>query len=140
MSDKLRIDLRALEQVTDRLHEALQAYAAAPENLFVLDSVIKRFELSYLQTVRVIERYLLDYVPIIPETDAPFREFIEAATENGLTQATWEDWLEFRKARNKTAHTYLEDAIRALTEPAGRFLPVARFVLENVKRRTANAE
>ncbi len=140
MTGKIHIDLNALGKATERLDEALRAYAATPDNLFVLDSVIKRFELSYLQTVRAMERFVRDYAPIGLESDASFRDFIESATDFGLTDVSFERWLDFRKARNKTAHTYLEDAVRALTIPAAEFLPVARFVLENVRRRVADDE
>lgn len=140
MTSETRIDVTALEKVTARLEEALDAYQGTPDNLFILDSVIKRFELTYIQSIRVIERFLLDHAPIAPENDASFREVIEAATEFGLTQASWEEWLEFRKARNKTAHTYMEEIQRGLVDQARRFLPVARFVLENVKRRTSENE
>ncbi len=85
--------------------------------------------------IDVTGRFLLDNAPIAPDRDASFREMIEAAMEFGLTLASWEDWLEFRKARNKTAHTYLEEVQRGLVDQASRFLPVARYVLETVKRR-----
>lgn len=140
MSDEIQLDIRALTKATERLDEALRAYAATPENLFILDSVIKRFELSYLQVIRVMERFIRDYAPVSLESDASFRELIESAIEFSITETSFEQWLEFRKARNKTAHTYQENAVRALTVPAAGFLHVARFVLENVKRRVAEDE
>lgn len=135
MSQGPEIDLTSLEGVTSRLEQALIDFQKEPDNLYILDSVIKRFELSYIVSVRPIKRFLEDYAAIPPESDASFREIIEMASEYGLTEASGADWIEFRKARNQTAHTYQEEIARGLVDEASTFLPVARFLLENLKRR-----
>ncbi len=135
MSQGPEIDLTSLESVTNRLEEALRDYEKEPGNLYILDSVIKRFELSYIVSVRLIQRYLEDYAAIPPESDASFRQIIEMATEYGLTHATGADWVEYRRARNLTAHTYREEIARGLVDEAKSFLPVAQFLLERLRRK-----
>lgn len=135
MSQGPEIDLTSLESVTVRLAEALQDYGKTPDNLYILDSVIKRFELSYIVSVRFIQRYLEDYAAVPPESDASFRDIIEMANRYGLTRAAGADWIEYRKARNQTAHTYREEIARGLVDEARSFLPVAIFLLESLKRK-----
>ena len=135
MSQGPEIDLTSLESVTVRLAEALQDYGKTPDNLYILDSVIKRFELSYIVSVRFIQRYLEDYVAVPPESDASFRDIIEMANKYDLTRATGADWIEYRKARNQTAHTYREEIARGLVDEARSFLPVAIFLLDSLKRK-----
>ena len=138
MSQNPEIDLTSLESVTFRLEEALGDHGKEPNNLYILDSVIKRFELSYIVSIRLIQRFLEDYAAVPPETDASFREIIEMAGEYGLTRATAVDWVEYRKARNQTAHTYREEIARGLVDEASAFLPVAKFLLDSLKRKVRN--
>ena len=135
MSQGPEIDLTSLESVTSRLEEVLRDYAKEPENPYILDSVIKRFELSYIVSVRLMQRYLEDYAATPPDTGATFRDIIEMAIEYGLTQASGADWIEYRKARNQTAHTYREEVARELVGEASSFLPVTHFLLESLRRK-----
>jgi len=132
------IDLGAFERICARLKEALIAHAADPGNLFILDSVVKRFELTYELSVRSLRRYLLDYAASPTEIDAlTFQEMIRRGGELGLLANNWPEWKDYREARNETTHSYREEKAREIAAEAEIFLAEAEHLLENLKRRTA---
>ena len=133
------IDLGAFERLFTRLAEALAAFKSDPENLFILDAVIKRFELSYELAVRSLRRYLLDYSASESEVDSlTFQEMIRRGDELGLLANGWSSWKQYRDARNETAHSYKEEKAREIAVEAEIFLAEAQHLLENLKRRTTD--
>lgn len=132
------IDLAAFERIIVRLREALVAHAAAPADLFILDSVVKRFELTYELSVRSLRRYLLDYSASSTEVDTlTFQEMIRRGDELGLLAHNWTEWKQYRDARNATTHNYREDKAREIASDAQIFLAEAEHLLDNLKRRIA---
>lgn len=132
------IDLAAFERICERLGEALAAYTATPENLFILDSVVKRFELTYELAVRSLRRYLLDYSASPTEIESlTFQETIRRADELGLIAHNWPEWKLYREARSETTHSYREEKARKIADEAKVFLVEAEHLLENLKRRTS---
>jgi len=121
-----------------RLREALAAHAAAPADLFILDSVVKRFELTYELAVRSLRRYLLDYSASSTEVESlTFQEMIRRGDELGLLANNWPEWKQYRDARNETAHSYREEKAREIAVEAQVFLAEAEHLLDNLRRRTA---
>ncbi len=132
------IDFGAFEQICMRLDEALAAHKAAPDNLFILDSVVKRFELTYELAVRGLRRYLLDYSASPTEIDTlTFQEMIRRGDELGLLAHNWPEWKQYREARNETTHSYREEKAREIAVDAEIFLAEAQHLLDNLKRRVA---
>ena len=130
------VDLESFERVTVRLGEALRDHAKEPANLYILDSVIKRFELTYELSVRNLRRFLLDYMISQPEVeDVSFQGLIRIGDKAGLLRTGWPAWKAFRDARNETVHTYHEAKAREIAEKAQDFLPEAEYLLDNLKRR-----
>ena len=133
------LDLESLAKVSSRLAESLQALEKDPENLFILDSVIKRFELTYELSVRNLRRYLLDYVISDPDVeDMSFQGMIRMGARERLLQAGWPDWKDFKDARNQTVHSYHEPKARLVVESAKVFLPQAEYLLKNLQERSAS--
>jgi nucleotidyltransferase substrate binding protein (TIGR01987 family) len=121
-----------------RLREALDAHAAAPADLFILDSVVKRFELTYELAVRSLRRYLLDYSASPAEINSlTFQEMIRRGDELGLLAHNWPQWKQYRDARNETTHSYREEKAREIASEAQIFLAEAEHLLDNLKRRIA---
>ena len=137
--DQKPLDLETVERVVWRLREALQEYDKSPENLFVLDSVVKRFELAYELSTRSLRRYLLDHAfsPADIE-DKSLQGIVRIADREGLILHGWPEWKDFRDARNETAHTYTEPKAREIARIAQPFLVEAEYLLENLKRRLAS--
>ncbi len=133
------LDLETLERVVFRLREALQEYDKNPGNLFVLDSVVKRFELAYEVSTRTLRRYLLDHAFSPADVkDKSLQGVLRNADKEGLVQHGWPEWKNFRDARNETAHTYTEPAAREIARIAQPFLVEAEYLLDNLKRRLAS--
>ncbi len=132
------LDLETMERVVFRLREALLEYDKSSDNLFVLDSVVKRFELAYEVSTRTLRRYLLDHAfsPVDVE-DKSLQGVLRIADKEGLVLHGWPEWKDFRDARNETAHTYTEPAAREIARIAQPFLVEAEYLLENLKRRLA---
>jgi nucleotidyltransferase substrate binding protein (TIGR01987 family) len=131
------LDLESLERLTVRLQESISAYNGEPENLFYLDSVVKRFELTFEIARKLLRRYLIDTDPttakIPPEQ---LQEFIRLGTEQKLLRGSWPEWKRIRDARNETVHGYREEKAREIASMAEPMLAEALVLLENLKRRT----
>lgn len=133
------LDLEALEKVSARLAEALEALDKDPGNQFILDAVVKRFELTYELSVRNLRRYLLDFLISDPELDdMSFQGMIRIGARERLIQTGWPDWKEFKEARNQTVHSYHEPKARLVVESAKLFLPEAEYLLRTLQRRSGS--
>ena len=131
------LDLESLGRVVVRLREAVDAYKAAPENLFILDSVVKRFELTYELSIRSLRRFLRDYEVSAGEIeDMSFQGIIRRGDKEGLLQTGWPEWNGFRDARNRTVHTYREEKAREIATKASIFVVEAEFLLDNLRKRS----
>lgn len=138
-ADPKPLDLETLERVTARLGEVIAVYQREPENLFYLDSMVKRFELTFEIARKVLRRYLIDIEPAnakIPPDQ--LHEFVRLGTEQNLLRGSWTEWKRLRDARNETVHGYREEKAREIAAMAEPMLAEALVLLENLKRRTAN--
>jgi nucleotidyltransferase substrate binding protein (TIGR01987 family) len=130
------LDLESFSRVTARLREALHEYEADPSNLYILDSVIKRFELTYELSVRSLRRFLVDYSISATEIqDMSFQGIVRRGDKEGLLLNGWPKWNDYREARNETVHTYREEKAREIAEKAKPFLVEAEYMLDNLKQR-----
>ena len=131
------LDLESLERLTFRLREAIDAYSNEPENLFYLDSVVKRFELTFEISRKLLRRFLIDIDPehakIPPER---LQQFIALGNAEGLLLGTWTEWQLLHQARNETVHGYREEKAREIADMAGPLLAEALVLLKNLKERT----
>ncbi len=133
------LDLESFAKVSTRLAEALEALDKDPNNLFILDSVIKRFELTYELSIRNLRRFLLDSVISDPDVeDLSFQGLIRIGARERLLQAGWPEWKDFKDARNQTVHSYHEAKARLVVEGARTFLPQAEFLLQQLQKRSAS--
>lgn len=131
------LDLESFEKVSARLAEALDALDKDPANLFILDSVVKRFELTYELSIRNLRRYLLDSVISDPDVeDLSFQGMIRIAAREKLLKSGWPAWKDFKDARNQTVHSYHEPKARLVVEGARSFLPQAEFLLKRLQERS----
>lgn len=131
------LDLESLAKVTTRLAEAIQALDKDPANLFILDSVIKRFELTYELSIRNLRRFLLDYaISALDIEDKSFQGMIRIGARERLIQAGWPEWKDFKEARNQTVHSYHEPKARLVVESARVFVPHAEYLLNALRERS----
>ena len=132
------IDLSSLQRALASLDEALRAVAVAPENRFIRDSCIKRFEYCYELSHRMLRRYLLETEPAEVE-QLSFPAMIRLGFERGLLARSWDLWNDFRNARNNTSHAYDESKAEAVLVILQSFYEEATRLCAEITRRQARA-
>ncbi len=105
------ISLKPIKDALAQLDKAL----AQPENEFIRDSVIQRFEFTFELSWKTMQRFLEADRPLL---DSSTRNILREAHAQGLIPAV-EPWFEFQKYRNMTSHIYS--------------LEVAKEIYENIK-------
>ena len=134
-------DLDFLERVTNRLHEAVRAHVQEPDNLFILDSVVKRFELTYELAIRNLTRFLADRAGSPQEVRSlSYQGLIRLADDLDLVRTGWPNWKRYRNARNRTVHEYYEESAREVAKDAGAFAEEATFLLTKLRKGASNNE
>jgi nucleotidyltransferase substrate binding protein (TIGR01987 family) len=141
MSDTRRLDTSVLEQALAQLDAALAEYADEPQLRAYRDSVIIHYLFTYELVVQAIKRYLETQSLKSSEVDTlTFQTMVRRADDAGLLRSGWPEFSRFRDARNAIAHTYNEQRAREVLSVAKEFAAEARLLLDNLKRRLANAE
>lgn len=86
---------------------ALEAALAQPEDEFIRDSIIKRFELSFETARKAMRQWLFEQQELA--AGATKKEVMEGAFRTGLLDDA-DIWDQIVAARNDTAHEYDEAA------------------------------
>lgn len=113
---------------------SLEDVLAQPQNSYMRDSAIQRFEYTFELAIKMIKRYFQEK----GISDNP-----EALTYNDLCRMAAEaeligdsvPWFDFRDARNKTSHAYDENLAEEVYRVIPSFLPHAKTLLQNLKSR-----
>lgn len=127
----MKIDLSLLQKAIKSLEEVL----LLEKNAIIRDSAIQRFEYSFEFVVKFMRRYIEQNYSKIGDYDPNnFRDIIRVALQLGITKKSFNDWIIYRDARNKTSHGYSEKTADEVYETAKEFLIEAKSVckfLEN---------
>ena len=100
------LDFRSLQLAAASLAEALEAAKLRPDDAFVRDASIQRFEYTYELSVKSLRRQLEAMADSPAELDAlGYRDMIRVGVERGLIAAEAE-WFRYRELGNITAHVY----------------------------------
>lgn len=123
--EKLKADLKLLEQSVETLAEALRT----PLTDIVRDAVIQRFEYVFelaWKTIQVAVQYMGS------SCTSP-REAVKMAFKMGWIE-TPDRWLEAMEARNKTSHTYNIELAKEVYEVAKEFPSLVNGLLSSLKK------
>jgi nucleotidyltransferase substrate binding protein (TIGR01987 family) len=133
----IKLDLTSLENALQCLAEALQACGSAPQNTLYRDAAIHRFKLSYELAHKMLKRYL-EMAAANPAgiDELAFPDLIRTGSEQGLLRSGWDKWMEYRKARSITSHTYDEAKAKQVILIVPDFLQEARFLLSELQSRS----
>jgi nucleotidyltransferase substrate binding protein (TIGR01987 family) len=133
----IQLDLTSFEKAISRLDEALGAYANAPDNTLYRDATIQRFEFTYEISHKMLKRYL-EAAAANPAAidEMAFADLIRTGSEQGLLKSGWDKWRDYRKARGTTSHTYDEAKAMEVAAVIPDFLLEARFLLDEMQKRT----
>ena len=131
----MNLDVSSLAKALATLDEALQARRASPENKFIRDACIQRFEYCYELSHKMLRRYLEQTEAAPSEIDGlNFPQLIRLGFERGLLAAEWVEWKVFRAARNITSHAYDETKAEQVLAVMPAFLSEAQFLLARIQQ------
>ncbi len=128
------IDTSSLVKALQTLEVALEAFTRAPEDQFIRDACIKRFEYSYELSHKLLRRYLEATEPD-GVNDLSFPRLIRLGYERELLSESWDVWEGFRDARNTTSHAYNEKKAGGVLDKIPVFAKAAQFLAAQVEVR-----
>jgi nucleotidyltransferase substrate binding protein (TIGR01987 family) len=129
-----QLDLSALRTCVTRLNEGIARLAQAPQDEVFQESLIQRFEYSYEVSLKVLQRALHVKIGL---ADDPIARMslpvtVRTAYEYGLLRSSWDVWDTFRDARNRTSHTYSQEAANAVLAVIPAFAKEVESLLERL--------
>ena len=130
------LDLTSFKQTLATLDAGLKMLWHKPNDEFVRDACVQRFEYCYELSHKSLRRYL--QANEAATTDVPSASFpalIRLGYQRGLLASDWERWNQFRQARNTTSHTYDSVAADSVQQILPAFLLEANFLLRQIELR-----
>ncbi len=131
----MKLILDSLERAIASLERAIIRAEANPTDEEVRDAVIQRFEYTYELAWKMLKRRLEGDSPGGTLIDSlSFKDLIREGAEKGLIKEV-QPWFGYREARNITSHTYEEKNAKQVYSVALKFLPDAKTLLLELKKR-----
>ncbi|MDR3049452.1 MAG: nucleotidyltransferase substrate binding protein [Elusimicrobiota bacterium] len=132
----MKLDLLSFKKAVKSLNAALKDFNKDNDNDYIRDAVIQRFEYTYELSYKFLRRYLQLSLQNANEVDEmSFSDIIRSASAKGLLLNNLEKWIEYRKMRNTTSHTYDEAKADAVIAIAPNFLKDAKFLLKTLDKK-----
>ena len=138
----MKLDLTPMEDAVAQLEEALEIYhsdlAMNHPRLkrHLRAAVIQAFEFTYELSFRMLKRYLELASANPAEMDQLiFNDIVREAYKQALLRSELPEWLEFRRNRGTTSHTYNEEKAQEVFESVPDFLQEARYLLNRLQER-----
>jgi nucleotidyltransferase substrate binding protein (TIGR01987 family) len=127
----MKIDISLLQKAIASLDEVLKL----EKNAIIRDSAIQRFEYVFEFTIKFMRRYIEQNYSNMSDYDTNnFRDVIRTALQLKITEKSFEDWIKYRDARNKTSHGYSEEAAEEVYFVAKEFLPEAKLIYKFLEK------
>ncbi len=132
------LDLTPLARTIQQFRTALAEHGQEPGRTLLRDGLIQRFEFTYSLAERMVRRHLELASGDAEEIDRmSFPTLIRTASERGLLLHGWDHWEAYRRARNKTSHTYNEDVALEVVAMLPAFLIEAEHLLAQLEEQRA---
>lgn len=123
----MSVDLSSLHRTVARLEAGLARFMADPSDTHIRDGLIQQFEFTYDMAPKMLRRVLRARADSPTEIDEmSFPTLMRTAFGQGLIDENWVRWLDFRKMRNETLHTYDEDKAKKVAVAIPVFLDDVR--------------
>jgi nucleotidyltransferase substrate binding protein (TIGR01987 family) len=124
------LDFTSFSRALASFKRALDEYEKDKSNEFVRDSCIQRFEYCYSLSTKFLERYLslISADPVDIKTMS-FPNLVREGYSKGLLQHSWDQWIDYRKARNSTSHAYNEAKALEVMKSLDAFYLEAAYLL-----------
>ena len=143
----MALDLSPLDNAVTQLEEALEIYdselALSDPRLkrHLRAAVIQAFEFTYELSFRMLRRYLELASPNPSEIDGlVFNDVVREAYKQSLLRSELPEWLEFRRNRGTTSHTYNEEKAQEVFESVPDFFQEARYLLNRLHERVESLD
>ena len=108
----------------------LERAVAEPDNEFVRDSIIKRFEFTYEVAYRFIRAWVLERESIGSTITASRKDLYRSAAQLGLIDDP-ALWIAFHNASNMTSHLYNEEVAKEVLGIVPEFIVEVKKLLAN---------
>ena len=138
----MKLDLTPLEDAVAQLEEALDIYHSDlalnhPQlKRHLRAAVIQAFAFTYELSFRMLKRDLEFAFANPAEIDEfVFNDVIREAYRQALLRSELPEWLEFRRNRGTTSHTYNEEKAQEVFESVPDFLQETRYLLNRLNER-----
>ena len=135
MNSKPSLDISSLKKAIKSLERALEKFSLLPDDEFIRDSCIQRFEYTYELSVKFLRRYLEmteSSAEVIEQMSFP--SLIRTACERGLLLNDWSAWIVYRDKRNITSHTYDETKAALIVQILPDFLREAQYLFDQIEK------
>ena len=139
----MSLDFTPLQSAIAQLEKSLKfatSCSVEDDELFeqLRNSVIQCFEFTYELSHKMLKRFLKEASasPDSIETGT-FADLIRSGNEHGLLRSDWNRWKAYRQARTDSSHTYDKSKAIAVYEIAPDFLKEAKFLQEQLMKRTS---
>ena len=126
------LDLSSLEDALKQLRQGLKEATDEPKSEIIRDGVIQRFEYTHELALKFIRR-ILETRHADTVDQMSYNDLLRTAAERGYIQNV-EEWMEFRKARNQTSHTYDGNIAALVFASADPFLKNATILLKRLEK------
>ena len=138
----MNLILAPLEDAVAQLEDALEIYDSdlALNNprlkRHLRAATIQAFEFTYELSFRMLKRYLELASANPAEIDElVFNDVIREAYKQALLNAELPQWMEFRRNRGTTSHTYNEERAQEVFKSIPDFLQEAKYLLTRLQER-----
>lgn len=128
------LNITPLKNARDSFSRGLEKLSSDPEDEFVRDSVIQRFEFCYDLMTKFIKRHLKNYSENPSSIDEmSFPDMIREADKKQVLKNNLETWSLYRKQRNITSDTYDESKANAVLAQIPSFLPEINYFITRLE-------
>ena len=137
------LDTTALEKAVASLEETLKSLENYEwfniQQPIIQDTLIagaiQKFEFVYELDIKMLKRQLKRIASNDLDIDsADFRDVLRLSLQYGFVERM-EDWLDYRKMRNITSHTYDESKAQQVYNGISDFLESSRLLLKQLQQR-----
>lgn len=136
------VSYKSFESALEGLRKAIalfEEHYGGDLHVSMRNSMILEFEISFGLCRIMIERCLVEFDDEDPlEVEhMSYAELVRTSNERGYLRVPWEEWFQFREARNRTAHAYSEPMAERIAVLIPAFYAEAKYLCDKIMARSA---
>ena len=128
------LDIEALIKANTRLNEAVIRFKKDETDNIVRDSVIQRFEFTYLIALKTIRKYFIERAFVTENINQmSFNDMIRTANQMNILKSDLTIWTNYREMRNLTSHTYDEEIAQQVVSVIPDFYKEIEYLINTIQ-------